>query len=77
MGYMLCKAPNGREFYMAGNRMFSCFGYAPTVEAKEPDTITGWDAVGFKEYLTWRDMAEDMEACGIENIFAPFARDWG
>jgi hypothetical protein len=77
MSYMLCKAPNSREFYMTGERMFSCFGYAPSVDENSPDTITGWTAVGFKEYPTWREMADDMEVCGIKNIFAPFARDWG
>jgi hypothetical protein len=74
---MLCKAPNSREFYMAGQCMFSCFGYAATVDDNTPDKIIGWEAVGFKEYSTWREMADDMEECGIKNIFAPFARDWG
>lgn len=77
MSYMLCKAPNSREFYMAGNVMFSCFGYAPKVDEKMPDKIKGWEAVGVKQYETWREMADDMEASGIANIFSPFARDWG
>jgi hypothetical protein len=62
---------------MAGQYMFSCFGYAPKVDNKDPSKIIGHEAVGLKEYSTWREMADDMEACGITNIFAPFARDWG
>lgn len=71
---MLCKAPNGKEFYMAGERMWSCFGYNKTVEN---DAVVGYKAAGYKEYSDWRKMADDMEAGGIKNIFAPFARDWG
>lgn len=72
--YMLCKAPNGREFYMMDSMMFSCFGYVPIVRDGK---ITGYKAIDVKEYKNWRDMAEDMVSGGIENIFKPFARDWG
>lgn len=72
--YMLCQAPNSRQFYMVGSCMFSCFGYAPNVKNGK---IIGHTAVDYKEYSDWRDMADDMVLSGIENIFRPFARDWG
>ena len=72
--YRLCKAPDGRQFYMAGKIMFSCLGYNTVVVN---DRVTGHEAIAPRQYANWREMADDMEASGIDNIFAPFARDWG
>lgn len=74
-GYELCRGKNGRQFYMTDESMWSCFGWERT-EGPDGKPQDG-RAIGFKQYSGWREMAEDMVASGIENPFAPFARDWG
>ena len=75
MSYKLLTTPNGRTFYMAGGMMFSCHGHCPSYD--DMNRFEGWKPVDLKEYKTWREMADDIEANGISNPFAPFARDWG
>jgi hypothetical protein len=76
MSYKLCTAPDGREFYMVGNKMFSHLGYSQQFSDDQKVAVS-YKAVGYKDYSGWRDMADDMEKAGIANIFTPFSTDFG